>query len=538
MRHTIEDILKNSSDRTEIIAVCDGALPLEPIADHPRLTLVILGKSIGQRAATNLAARLSKAPYLMKVDAHCAFDTGFDEKMLAVMQPDFAMVPTMRNLHVFDWVCEDGHRRYQGPSGNCEVCGKPTTKDIVWIAKNSPQSNAYAFNSEPHFIYFREFNKRPEGKGDLTETMSLQGSCFMVSREKYWELNICDEGFGSWGSQGIEVAVKTWLSGGRVMVNQTTWYAHLFRTGATNAQGEKFGFPYELSQSQVDHAKRHARELFFNNQWNKAIYPLSWLVERFAPVPGWSEADLAELKATEKPKTKGIVYYSDNRLDSTISAAVQKQIKKSINGHQVISTTLQPMDFGKNICLPLERGYLTMFRQILAGLEASTADIIFLCEHDVLYSKQHFDFIPPRRDVFYYNINVWKVDAETGRALRVDECKQTSGLCAYRDLLLTHYRKRVAIVEEFGFSRKQGFEPGSHNRAERIDDYKSDVWSSEVPNLDIRHGLNLTPSRWKREQFRDQRYTKGWTEADAVPGWGQTQGRMIDILRGLADADN
>jgi len=31
--------------------------------------------------------------------------------------------------------------------------------------------------------------------------------------------NICDEEFGSWGSQGLEVAIKTWLSGGKVMVS-------------------------------------------------------------------------------------------------------------------------------------------------------------------------------------------------------------------------------------------------------------------------------------------------------------------------------
>jgi hypothetical protein len=44
---------------------------------------------------------------------------------------------------------------------------------------------------------------------------------------------------------------------------------------------------------------------------------------------------------------------------------------------------------------------------------------------------------------------------------------------------------------------------------------------SAVPNIDIRHGNNLTPTRWRKDQFRDQRYTKGWTEADEVPGWGR-----------------
>ena len=128
--------------------------------------------------------------------------------------------------------------------------------------------------------------------------MSLQGSFFMLTREKYWELNICDsDTFGSWGSQGIEVACKTWLSGGRVVVNHDTWYAHLFRT-----KGGDFGFPYPNSGSKAQKAKKLAKDIFFNNKWDKAIRPLSWLVEKFWPVKGWSDEDLANLKLSEQTR--------------------------------------------------------------------------------------------------------------------------------------------------------------------------------------------------------------------------------------------
>jgi hypothetical protein len=113
----------------------------------------------------------------------------------------------------------------------------------------------------------------------------------MLTKEKYWELNICDEAFGSWGSQGIEVACKAWLSGMRVLVNKRTWYAHMFRTKEVNG----FGFPYKLSGNQVSEAKKRARELFFNQKFDKQIYPLRWLVEKFWPVPGWTEEDLKKL---------------------------------------------------------------------------------------------------------------------------------------------------------------------------------------------------------------------------------------------------
>jgi glycosyltransferase involved in cell wall biosynthesis len=290
---TIRSILDNIEGNTEVIAVLDGyTVSVPQLPNDPRVTIINLPKSIGQRAATNAAARVSKSKYLMKCDAHCSFDKGFDIKMIAEMQDDWTMVPLMRNLHAFDWVCPDGHRRYQGPSGQCLQCGKPTVRDILWRAKNNPKSVSYCFDSTPHFQYFGEDTKRPESQGEITETMSLQGSCWMLTRDKYWELEICDEKFGSWGSQGIEVAVKTWLSGGKVMVNKKTWYAHMFRT-----QGGDFGFPYPISGQDQEKAKGYARDLFFNNNWSKQVRPLSWLVEKFWPVKGWSQEDLDKLKA-------------------------------------------------------------------------------------------------------------------------------------------------------------------------------------------------------------------------------------------------
>lgn len=294
---TIEDILSNIEADTEIIAVLDGAWTNPPIKQHPRVNIIYVPESVGQRAATNLACRLSKAKYVLKCDAHTSWDKGFDRKMIAAFKKvgnNVTMVPIMRNLHAFDWVCKCGNSHYQDKGSLCQKCGKEMEKKMIWEPRPGTRNWSYCFDSEPHFQYFREYGKRPEviAQGDLTETMSLQGSAFMLTREKYWELDICSEEFGSWGSQGIEVAVKTWLSGGRVIVNHKTWYAHMFRTKAQNG----FGFPYQLSGRQVDGAKKKARELFYEGKWDKAIHPLSWLIEKFAPIPGWTQEDLENLK--------------------------------------------------------------------------------------------------------------------------------------------------------------------------------------------------------------------------------------------------
>jgi len=534
---TIEDILSSIEGNTEVIVILDGYKPDPPLKSDPRVTLIYHTESIGQRAATNEAAKLSKAKYLMKCDAHCAFDKGFDVKMIQEMHDDWTMVPIMRNLHAFDWVCPDGHRRYQGPSGPCLECKKPTERDVVWIAKTNPSSKSYCFDSTPHFQYFGEYIKRPEAQAEITETMSLQGSCWMLTRDKYWELNICDEKFGSWGSQGIEVAVKTWLSGGRVAVNHKTWYAHMFRT-----QGGDFGFPYPISGAQQKHAQNYARDLFFNNNWPQQTRPLSWLVEKFWPVKGWTEEDLKKLKAnkfmfstrklklgpgesepTEDP-TKGIIYYSDCGLDEKIAKPVRDQIL-SISQEKnipIVSATLKRMDFGtKNIHFPsLKRGYLAMFKQIMAALEHSTADIIFFCEHDVLYHPAHFDFTPPDKETFYYNQNVWFLRLKDGHAMHYN-VNQLSGLCGYKEALYTHFKERFELIEKEGFSRRMGFEPMTHNRIKWQNMFKLGTWKSRYPNIDIRHSGNSTGQRWKKSQFRNKKLLIGWKESDTkIHGWG------------------
>ena len=305
LQKTIDDILSHIEADTEIIVVLDGEWSDPPLMQSDRVNIIYSPKVVGQRAATNMAARIAQGKYLMKVDAHCSFDQGFDRKMIAEMHDDWTMVPMMRNLWAFDWVCPDGHRRYQSPSGPCGKCKKATKREITWRTRaergetareqwngrKSPENASYCFDTEPHFKYFREFTKRAEGQGDITPTMSLQGSCFMCTRERYFALNLCDESLGSWGSQGIEVACKTWLSGGAVMCNKKTWYAHLFRT-----QGGDFGFPYQQDEARIQQNRKQVRDLFFNNQWPLQKRPISWLLEKFWPVKGWTEDDLKKLK--------------------------------------------------------------------------------------------------------------------------------------------------------------------------------------------------------------------------------------------------
>lgn len=527
LSQTVENILQNIKGNTEIIVVLDGAWADPGVPEDPRVTILYNHESIGQRASTNQAVRLSRAKYVMKIDAHCAVDTGFDVKMMKEMKDHYTMIPTMYNLHAFDWVCYTcGYRQYQGRTPHhCEKCKtKGMAREIIWKPRESRKSNYYRFDKSLHFQYWRSYDKRPEAQGDVVPIMSAQGSCFMLTRERYIKLNMSDEAHGSWGQQGVEVALKSW-SDGELVVNKKTWYAHMFRT-----QGGDFGFPYKITGREQEKAREYSRKLWLESPVLKKV------LEMFYPVPDWHEG------VEDRKLTKEVIYYTDGELDKKdpeLADRVRNQLKRGIKGKHIIGVTLNEENekvleqegLKQVLNLSSERGYLTMAKQILAGLEASTADIIYFAEHDMLYHPSHFAFIPPRKDRYYYNTNVWRVRKEDGHSLWCDDLKQLSGMVAYRDTLIKHYKERVKMLqheiytgnsENFSrFVRKMGHEPGTHGRPERVDDIQAESFMSAFPNLDIRHDHNATPSRWTKEEFRNERYTKGWRElhVNEIPGW-------------------
>ena len=303
---TIENILENIESDTEIIAVLDGQWAEPAIPQHPRVNVIYVPVAIGQRSGTNLAAKLAKGKYVMKIDAHCSFDKGFDRKMIEFMEEhgDITAVPIMRNLWAFDWKCYHcGWKKYQSPTPEkCPQCGKSDKirRKMMWVGKERPQSYSYCFDSEPHFQYFEDYkhrkgedgltNKERARRDGFSETMSLQGSCWMMSREKYLEYMPIREEFGSWGNEGLEMACREWLSGGKVLVNHNTWYAHMFRT-----QGGSFGFPYPQSGREVQKTKKAVWEAILNKKLPNQKYPVSWLIKKFMPT-GWDEDKIKELK--------------------------------------------------------------------------------------------------------------------------------------------------------------------------------------------------------------------------------------------------
>lgn len=225
----------------------------------------------------------------------------------------------------------------------------------------------------------------------------------------------------------------------------------------------------------------------------------------------------------------GIVYYTHDNGKPAILEGVRKQILKS--GLPIVSCSLEPLDFGFNVVYRGTRGIMTYFHQILLALETSTADNVFFCEHDVLYSHSHFDFVPPRDDTFYYNTNAWKWDYYSRLIVTYDHHSSVSGLCCNRLLALEFYKRRLKIIYENGWdklptfgnptwARDLGYEPGKHKGNKR-EPAKAEEWKSEYPNIDIRHTRTMTVPKFTLESFKKK--PTNWREdiLDNLQGWNE-----------------
>lgn len=256
---TITDAFNKAQGELEVIAVLDGYRPT--IEDHKNQILIYHSESIGQRPAINQAAKLATGKYIFKVDAHCIFDEGFDIKLAKDCEYDWTAIPRRHG------VIEDGWKRRPGRVDYMRLTSPAEKGDMGLRAKA-----------------WTDYRKRDSSL--ISDVMTCQGSGWFLYKERFWELGGLDERHGHWGAMGCEIGNKAWLSGGRLIVNKKTWYAHWQRGRRYKKNGIFHKF-YPLPREEVRKAMSYARDLWFNNKWPLQKHEFRWLLDKFAPVPGW-----------------------------------------------------------------------------------------------------------------------------------------------------------------------------------------------------------------------------------------------------------
>jgi len=264
-------VLAAAEEDVEVIAVCDGYSPDPPIKGDRRVTVIQHQESIGQRQSINEAARLARGKYILKLDAHCNIAKGFDVVLKHDCRYEWTMIPRMYTLDIVTFE----------PKLN-----KKTDYMYISAPDHKDGDRPYGFRAMYYGRYAGANGTKPSSDKLIDETMCCMGPGWFLHKDRIWELGGCDEGHGSWGQMGVEVALKAWLSGGALMVNKRTWFAHWFRGGGV-PEGFKSGFPYSIKQGSIDRARAYSKDLWTNNRWPQQTRNLEWLVQKFNP-PTWN----------------------------------------------------------------------------------------------------------------------------------------------------------------------------------------------------------------------------------------------------------
>lgn len=266
---TVNDLLKNAHGDIEIIPVLDGYWPNPSLPSDPRVKILHKGSPEGMRPAINHAARMATGEWLMKIDAHCLVGPGYDEILKADCDHDWLVIPRRWALDPIEW------------------CIQPNPKgpiDMHYLSYPFERDNDTSCGL--HGTPWRERGKTIEHI-PISDEMSSQGSCWFMHKTNWDRLGEMDiVHYGNFIQEMQELGLKMWLGGGAMKVNKKTYYAHLHK-GPKTEDRPFGGRGYSLSGSNHQTGASYATWYWMTDQWKDRVHDLRWLIERFAPVPGW-----------------------------------------------------------------------------------------------------------------------------------------------------------------------------------------------------------------------------------------------------------
>jgi glycosyltransferase involved in cell wall biosynthesis len=455
-QQTIDTTLENARGDIEIIAIADGPEQEQKcgklIARDSRVKIIRLEKAIGQRAAYNLGVRKSTGEYVMKIDAHCILSPGFDIELKSYCPEKTTVLPVMKRLNV-----------------------------EKWEAKKSGATKFMYFGLDVFCHYWKAYEKRPQAKEEYPEVLTGQGSCWFMRRDWNDYIGILDESLGSWGKVGIEISLKTWLCGGRQIVNKKAWQAHWFRAG----EGR---FPYPFNGRKLGKTKEFTfNHMYFaeSGAFPNQCRPFSWLMDKFKPVPGWEAYHADQYKAN-----RIILFYND-KVERSLSEATYKNLMTVAGPIPIVS-----------ILPSKKQNQIEIFKTILEEAENQPENsIIYICRNDVFYHPSHFAMVPDKDDLMYFNRNKYYWHQSINYFFTGKNKRDLFQSVVKREYLISHCKKQIAAFKR------------SVNNPWRV---RFVSFESERPNVIVKHDANLTVTGDNKREFIDGSHKS----EKNIPGWG------------------
>lgn len=297
LKQTVADLFLKAEGEIEVIVVYDGRWPEpeEMPADDSRLIQIHHGvhqDNLGMRESINVGVLASKGEYIMKIDEQCMVDQGFDLKLAKDCEDNWVVIPRRKRLEPETWtLVEDGRNPI----------------DYMYI--EYPYAKPY---DKTQGLHGAEWKQRFYDNKDIMidDTPTMQGSCYFMTRKHWDELGeLNSELYGTFTMEAQEIGMKTWLSGGRIVVNKNTWYAHWHK----GTKGKGYGFSnaqYRRHMEGTERGRTYAISYWLYTEDYK--YNWEWFVNKFPDMPGWG-VDWKERLEVDKHKDYSTLGYKDDK---------------------------------------------------------------------------------------------------------------------------------------------------------------------------------------------------------------------------------
>lgn len=269
---TIDNIMANVTGEIEVIAMLDACWADPLPKAYPNLTIIHTGSVMGMRANINAGARIATGKYLMKCDGHCAFDKGFDEILQADCEENWLAVPSRYSLDGETW------ERTRGPVDYLYLTFPYNVDDLYGAGLHGRK-----WKGKGGFAGSYWYLEKERKKILVDDLLVFQGSCWFMHKDYFFHIDCLDTiNCYNIHQESTELTMKVWLSGGRVIRNKKTWYAHLHK-------GKKWGRGFRLSKRLMTESEIYSADYWMNNRWPKQIRPIKWLIDKFGPLEAWPE---------------------------------------------------------------------------------------------------------------------------------------------------------------------------------------------------------------------------------------------------------
>jgi len=260
---TIEDVLNNAGVDVEVIVNVDENWPL-PLSKDKRVVYIHPNSPIGLRQGINTCVAMAKGKYILKTDDHCAFGKDFGKILIENhLEDNWVQIPRRYALDAENWKIE-------------ERSDNKYPIDYMYI--DFPRKGK-AHDDGTHGVPW----KRPDREAfEIDDTPSMQGSCYFMTKNHFDNFlhGLSEEGYGQFAQESQEIGFKTWLGGGKLVVNKKTWYAHLHK-------GTRYGRMYHFPSGTID-ASSWSAEHWLNDREPNMVHPFAWFIdEKFPNMPSW-----------------------------------------------------------------------------------------------------------------------------------------------------------------------------------------------------------------------------------------------------------